>query len=95
MLERCDAPVNVEALAEELSVGYSHFRKAFRAEIGMSPKQFHLKVRLQKARDFLANTDKSLKQISEILGFNSQFHLSAQFKAEMGVSPSEWRRKQI
>lgn len=92
IMERYHQPLNVEALADEIGVGYSHFRKAFAAEIGLSPKQFHLHLRLKKAQDFLANTEKPVKQIAELLGFNSQFHLSSQFKQAIGKSPTDWRK---
>lgn len=93
ILQRYHQPLNVERFARELKVGYSHFRKAFRAEIGVSPKQFHLHVRLQKAQHLLTNTDMPLKEIAQMLGFDSQFHFSNQFKASFGISPRAWREK--
>ena len=93
MLQQCHRPLNVEQLAAELGVGYSHFRQAFRQLVGLSPKQYHLLLRLQKAEDFLLNTSKSIKEISEILGFDSPYHLSAQFKAHTGLPPQLWRQR--
>jgi AraC-like DNA-binding protein len=93
MLEQCHQPLRVEKLARELGVGYSHFRQAFRQVAGMSPKQYHLQLRLQKAEDFLLNTGKSIKEISEILGFDSPYHLSAQFKVHTGLPPLVWRER--
>jgi transcriptional regulator GlxA family with amidase domain len=58
----------------------------------MSAKQYQLTVRVQRARDFLSNTDKSVKEIAGLLGFHSAFHFSAQFKQAIGQSPSEYRR---
>lgn len=92
MSERCDRPLRMEDLAQELNVGYSHFRQAFRERTGLSPKQYHLQLRLRKAQEFLANTSKSLKEIAEILGFDSPYHLSHQFKARLGAAPDTWRR---
>ena len=89
--ERCSQPINVQLLAEELRVGYSHFRQAFRRCTGVSPKQFHTQVRLQKAQDLLTNTLMTVKDISEVLGFDSPFHLSNQFKARTGLAPQPWR----
>lgn len=90
---RCQEPLDLRALAAELGVSYSHFRHAFKARVGLSPKQYHLQVRLQKAQDFLANTAKSVKEIAEILGFDSAFHLSRQFKERVGCSPTQWRSR--
>jgi AraC-like DNA-binding protein len=82
----------VEQLACELHVSYSSFRQAFKAQTGVSPKQYQLRIRLHKARDFLANTSKSVSGIAEILGFDSAFHLSKQFKDAVGLAPQLWRK---
>ncbi|TSA36412.1 MAG: AraC family transcriptional regulator [Verrucomicrobiaceae bacterium] len=91
--ERCQENLSMQKLAHELHVGYSHFRQAFRERTGTGPKQFHARARLQKAREFLANTSKSVKEIAEILGFHSAFHFSNQFKSREGVSPLLWRER--
>jgi AraC-like DNA-binding protein len=85
--------LSVQRLASELNVSYSSFRQAFKAQTGISPKQYQLQVRLQKAQDFLANTLKSLGEIAEILGFDSAFHLSKQFKDSTGLAPQAWRKR--
>jgi len=91
ILLRCNEPLNIAGLAAELGVSYSHFRQAFKARLGISPKQYHVNLRLQKALDLLHNTDKSLKEIAEILSFESACHFSKQFKEHLGVSPNTWR----
>ena len=91
--ERYPEALNMERLAREFHVSYSYFRQAFKTRTGLSPKQYHLQVRLQKAQDFLANTAKSVKEIAEILGFDSPYHLSAQFKARNGLAPDLWRKR--
>jgi AraC-like DNA-binding protein len=85
--------LNMQQLARELNVSYSWFRHAFRSRTGLSPKQYHVQMRLQKAQDFLANTAKSVKEIAAILGFDSPYHLSAQFKGYSGLAPDRWRRR--
>ena len=44
-------------------------------------------------QDFLANTPKSVGKIAEILGFDSGFHLSKQFKNSSGLAPQAWRKR--
>jgi transcriptional regulator GlxA family with amidase domain len=78
-----------------LNLSYSSFRQAFKAQTGISPKQYQLQIRLHKVQDFLANTPKSVGEIAEILGFASAFHLSKQFKESSGVAPLAWRKKLI
>ena len=91
--ERYHEALSMERLAKNLGASYSHFRQAFKEKTGLSPKQYHTRIRLQKAQDFLANTAKSVKEIAELLGFDSAFHLSNQFKARTGLAPQPWRQR--
>ena len=88
---RCQEPLNLTALATELGVGYSSFRHNFMARVGVSPREHYLNTRTQKAQDLLINTAKSIKEIAEILGFDSASHFSKQFKKRTGISPIRWR----
>ena len=91
--QRCQEPLDLPALAAELHVGYSLLRHNFTARIGISPKQHYLKTRIQKAQDLLLNTTKSVKEIADILKFESASHLSRQFKMHVHISPKAWRSK--
>jgi AraC-like DNA-binding protein len=84
--------VNVEQLARDLGVAYSHFRRAFRARTGHAPWQYVMQLRLTRARRLLASGDAKLDEIATRVGFSSGFHLSAAFKRAFGESPDAWRR---
>ncbi|MBY5766311.1 AraC family transcriptional regulator [Rhizobium leguminosarum] len=92
LMERCGTSQSVEDLAAEMGVSYPYFRRLFREQTGMSAKQYQMNVRVQRARDFLVNTDKSVKEIAGLLGFHSAFHFSSQFKNAVGCAPTEYRR---
>lgn len=91
--ENLDKNIGMEDLAENLQVGYSYFRQMFRKYTGTSPSQYHLSLRLQKARDLLLSTDKQLKEIANDLGFESSFYFSRIFKDKTGKSPMEFRKE--
>jgi transcriptional regulator GlxA family with amidase domain len=74
-------------------VGYSNLRHSFMARMGISLRQHYLNTRIQKAQDLLVNTTKTVKEVAEILGFESASHFSKQFKKRIGVSPNDWRVK--
>ena len=80
-------------LAKKYNVSYSFFRKMFRKYTGMSPGQYHLQLRLPRAKELLVSTDNSIKEISYELGFQSIFHFSSLFKKKEGVTPSYFRNK--
>lgn len=91
--ENLDVNVNIEKLASELNVGYSYFRQMFRKYTGISPSQYHLSLRIQRAKDLLVSTNQSFKEISTSLGFESYFYFSRIFKDKTGESPQEFRKK--
>jgi AraC-like DNA-binding protein len=88
-------PVSMPKLARSLGVAYSYFRREFRARTGISPRQYLLRIRMQRAQRLLGASDESIKRIADRLGFSSAFHLSSAFKAEFGMAPSHWRRRRL
>jgi AraC-like DNA-binding protein len=92
LVENIRNPVNVEQLAEELGVGYSWFRHRFRQYTGLSPTQYFIQLRLNRARELLSTTSYSIQQISEATGFQSQYYFSRLFKEKTGMTPTAWRR---
>lgn len=90
---RCHESFDFSSIANELGVGESHLRHRFRNRTGVSPRQHFIESRLQKTKDFLLNTSKSIKEIADILGFNSSSHLSQQFKQLTGRCANEYRSR--
>ncbi len=91
--ENLNTNVSIEQLAQDLNVGYSYFRQMFRKYTGISPTQYHLSLRIQKAKDLLVSTDQSFKEIAIDLGFESYFYFSRIFKDKTGESPMEFRKE--
>lgn len=91
MMERIDQPLNMENLADNLNVGYSWFRRMFRQYTGLSPAQYHLQLRLNRARELLGTTTLSIASISQKLGFESPEYFARIFKAKTGCSPRRYR----
>jgi AraC-like DNA-binding protein len=91
IVERCDQPLDLPGLAKEVGLGYSHFRQSFARFGGQGVRAFHNQARMRRACYLLANSDLSLKEIADRLGFSSAFHFSSSFKNEHGSAPSQWR----
>jgi AraC-like DNA-binding protein len=89
--ERLDQSLNMEIFAGRYQMSYSYFRKLFKTYTGLSPVQYHLQLRLQRARDLLSSTNKSVKEIAFSLGFESQFHFSKIYKKKFGIAPKKSR----
>lgn len=82
-----------EQAAQELNVGYSWFRKVFKKHTGMSPGQYYLQLKIDKAREMLGNSDMPVKGISIELNFESNFYFSRIFKEKTGFTPTEYRKR--
>ena len=90
-----DPALTNESLASECKISEVYFRKLFKEHFGISPKQYVIDVRLERARQLLTEGSVSLAQISEACGFTNQYHFSRIFKERVGLTPSEYRKKNL
>lgn len=89
--ESFENSLDIEKLAGELPMGYSSFRKAFKQITGQSPNQYHMELRMERARHLLVMTLLNINEISGQLGFESVAYFSKLFKKKHGVSPMSFR----
>ena len=66
---------------------------AFRKEYNISPISYLIARRTQESRFLLTNTDYTLSQIAQILGFSSPSYFSQSFRRLEGISPMEYRKR--
>ena len=90
--EHHQSEVDMETIAEQLNLSYSYFRKLFRDMVGLTPHQYLLQVRLNKAKEMLESQNLSVKEISAAVGFIDELYFSRLFKKKTGLSPSHWGR---
>lgn len=93
MRQNIEMEFNMEDLAKQHHVGYSYFRKMFKKYTGVSPAQYHLQLRIIRAKELLISTDKTVSEIAFQLGFQNIYHFSMLFKKKTGLSPTEFRKK--
>ena len=85
--------ISLKDVAAQHNVSYVWFRKAFKEVTGVSPGQYLLNLRLEKACDMLRRSDKPVSDIAFEAGFISEFHFSKMFKKKMQIAPSLFRKK--
>jgi len=89
--QRTEEIVDIEKLAGSLHMSYAHFRRVFKQQTGLSPYQYHLQLRIHRARELLHGTTLSIKQVATRLKFENSYHFSKIFRKKAGMSPSQWR----
>ena len=68
-----------------------HLSKLVKSATGMTLHQYILNVRLEKAKDFLLNSELSIYEIADKCGFKSPYHFSNTFKIKNKLTPTEFR----
>lgn len=66
------------------------FRKLFKAEYGMSPRQYIIQLRIQNAIALMSTGYYSLKEVAYLSGYQDYKYFSVEFKKTVGTSPSEY-----
>lgn len=94
VLARPEEDHSLERMAAIAGVTPSHFCRVFKKATGISPHQYVMKARLDRAQQMLVQSDMTLAALSEALGFTSQSHFSRAFRAYAGRSPSEFRQQE-
>lgn len=82
--------ITVEEVAAELGLNQSRFGKLFKNYTGLTPYQYFLHMRVNRAKELLETTDCSIKELAYKLHFNDQYHFSKLFKQKTGMSPTLW-----
>lgn len=88
-----DADMNVESLAAEMGIGRSQFYRKIKALTNYSPVELIRRIRLAKARELVAATDKAISEICYEVGFSAPAYFTKVFRDTFGESPSEMRER--
>ncbi|MBI9018624.1 MAG: helix-turn-helix domain-containing protein [Phycisphaerae bacterium] len=85
--------IDIKGLAEKHNVKYAWFRDHFKKIVGVAPKQYVLQKQMDEALALLKNSQLSVKEIAEVLGYSNQNYFSAAFYKRFGYYPTEIRKK--
>lgn len=84
--------LTLDQLAEEGHMNKFYLSHAFKREYGVSPINYLISRRLEESKYLLAETDLSMSQIAQLLGFSSLSYFSQVFRKTQGLSPMEYRQ---
>ncbi len=90
----CDK-ISVPQLARAAGLSSSHLHALFREHFNASPHEMIIRYRLRTAREQLAGTDRSIKEIALGCGFSSAAAFCHSFRSQSGETPLAYRNRQL
>jgi AraC family transcriptional regulator len=90
ILENLTRNLTLTEIADSVNVSAFHFSRVFKQHTGLSPYQFVLKQRIERARQLLLRGEHSLSDVALQLGFADQSHFSLHFKRFSGMTPKQF-----
>jgi len=94
VMRNLDADLSVEVLARRACMCPSHFSKVFKSILGEPPRDFVQNLRLNEARRRLSKRQKTLRTVSESVGFRTSLAFQEAFERKFGARPSAYLQHQ-
>lgn len=83
----------ISSLCHDLYVSRSYLYNIFKNNLNISPLKFLTQLRMEKAKQLLSNSDYTVRQITNVVGYTDEFTFSKAFKRYTGLSPKYYRKK--
>lgn len=93
LIQRIDERITIEALSKEYLINPTTLKAAFKSVYGTSIAAHMKEHRMKKAAEMLRDSDMSIAEIAQAVGYDSQSKFTAAFKAFFQVLPKEYKRK--
>jgi transcriptional regulator GlxA family with amidase domain len=89
--EHLGAKLSIDDLADRMSMSVRHFERVFTREVGTTPSQYVLQMRVEAARRLLERTERGLKHVAATAGFGSVDVMRRAFVRLLGITPRRYR----
>ena len=83
----------INDLALQIGINRSYLTSIFRRQMGISPQEYLMQYRMDKAREMLLETDISVQEIALRVGYDNPLTFSKIFKSYFGLSPAHYRQQ--
>lgn len=85
--------ISLESIAERFFISPCYFSRTFKRVTGIPFIEYLNGVRIKEAERLLKQTDMSIVEVAEAVGFKSTTHFGRTFKGIIGISPIDYRRR--
>lgn len=86
---------SIDDFARQCNMSTYWFIHSFKEYTGMSPLEYLIKIRIDKARELLLDSSLSIKEIASVTGYDNALYFSRVFKKLEGSSPRQYRHKKV
>lgn len=93
LAENFDKRITIPQLARQAGINEAKLKEGFKEVYGQSVHAYLLELRLEKAKQLLLKSELSITEITYEIGYSHVTHFTSLFKKELGITPSEWRKK--
>ncbi|KYC37829.1 AraC family transcriptional regulator [Scytonema hofmannii PCC 7110] len=84
--------LSLEKIATKLNISHYYFCRLFKQSTGMAPHQYLIQQRVERAKQLLKHTKRTVTDVAIECGFANQSHFAKHFRQHTGVTPKEFRK---
>lgn len=93
-IDHCfESRLDLDSLAARHGISRSHLQTLFKKDMGITPYEYHLRRKFEKAKELLLQSELSISEVALRLGFHDRFHFSREFSRRFGIAPAAFRKK--
>ncbi|NQU44313.1 helix-turn-helix transcriptional regulator [bacterium] len=92
MTDHLAKPLTLDELAAKTGMSRSYFTRRFRIKTGYAPMEYMIRTRIQKACEYLENSELNIARIAELVGYDDPYYFSRLFRKITGVPPTAYRQ---
>ncbi len=87
--------VSLSELADIANLSPSHFSSLFKTKTGISPGEYLIRLRMEKASHLLTTSQLSIKEVMALVGYDTRSNFVRHFRKYFDVAPSEYRKNAV
>lgn len=92
MKTNLEETLTIDKLANQACFSVSRYSELFKQKTGYSPIQYFIRLKIQKACEYLYFTNLNIKEICKKVGFEDPYYFSRMFKKQIGISPMQYKK---